>query len=341
MSLQSERTFAIFHGTNQWSLMPLITRRLSPSIIMLLMPRLKALAWTGWSSWLQMRILAAATYSWTEPSYYWGVRARSSLLVDASTEPHSTDSDSTRFSPSSGHRNSGQHNRCGKGRGGSGSGRRGGHNNNNNLDIYSVSPSWPPWGPWQHPPSWSLGGSVPWVVPPCPYPTGLWYRPFIPGRSQQAGVLGPRPSRQAFTTQVASPETYEATLLILRLSLLILRPRCLLYLSLLRKMVSMWSLVPPPTWHPNKVLYLLILIWALNIISLLTMVILFQFVALDSTNYPPFFPPCPLKMSFMHPSLSKIWSLFVSLQLITLCLLNWIHFFLWRTSNEDTSYELQ
>lgn len=91
MSLQSVRIFSIFHGTDQWSLVALITRRLSPSIMMLLMPnwiaslrpcwnivastirtevwpRLKDLGWARWPSWLRMKTPAAATDPRTEPS---------------------------------------------------------------------------------------------------------------------------------------------------------------------------------------------------------------------------------------------------------------------------------
>jgi hypothetical protein len=44
---------------------------------------------------------------------------------------------------------------------------------------------------WSQPPWWAMI-QAPWAMPPCPYPTQQWAQP---PKTQQPGVLGPRPQQ--------------------------------------------------------------------------------------------------------------------------------------------------
>lgn len=138
--------------------------------------------------------------------------ANSQRVVDESSSSFTTLNSSSRQNngKKDNHQNNG-----GKNRGG-----RGGRGNSGGCGNYQQQQQqWSP-PPWQQqqPPSWfsswprNQQGAwpwMPWVVPPCPYPTAPWSSP-----SPQPGVLGPRPPQAHVAADVVSstPTNIEAAM---------------------------------------------------------------------------------------------------------------------------------
>jgi hypothetical protein len=50
---------------------------------------------------------------------------------------------------------------------------------------------------------------APWNFPSCPYPSSNWNRPTNGPKSQQGGILGPKPQQAAFNVNTTSPTDIE------------------------------------------------------------------------------------------------------------------------------------
>ncbi|XP_071694443.1 uncharacterized protein [Rutidosis leptorrhynchoides] len=66
----------------------------------------------------------------------------------------------------------------------------------NNNQTYR----YPPW--FYSQPLWA--SSSQWAAPPCPYPTSAWAHPNTSNNSNQAGILGPRPTQANYSTSSIS-----------------------------------------------------------------------------------------------------------------------------------------
>ncbi|MCI53596.1 hypothetical protein A2U01_0074843, partial [Trifolium medium] len=86
---------------------------------------------------------------------------------------------------------------------------RGGSGRNGGGGSYSYGGGGrgpPQWQSWNYPP-WQQWN--PWMYPPCPYPASTWNnRPNNGPKSQQEGILGPKP-QQAFNANTTSPTDIE------------------------------------------------------------------------------------------------------------------------------------
>ncbi|GAU43462.1 hypothetical protein TSUD_141000 [Trifolium subterraneum] len=139
------------------------------------------------------------------------------MLVKTPTSDDFDVNSARNFTSTNGNRtnnnNRGKNGNRGKGRS---SGRGGGAGRSNErgggrgppYSQWQQSPQSPPWQQWQQNPYWA---------PPCPYPS-YWTKPNNSPKTQQNGILGPKPQQTAFAATGPSPTDIEAALHTLHLA---------------------------------------------------------------------------------------------------------------------------